>query len=46
MALLLGIDTGGTFTDAVIHDEDAPAPGGDYTEWPAAAAFERSKDPA
>ncbi|HET7409390.1 MAG TPA: hydantoinase/oxoprolinase N-terminal domain-containing protein, partial [Paracoccaceae bacterium] len=27
MALLLGIDTGGTYTDAVLHDEDAPAPG-------------------
>lgn len=27
MALLLGIDTGGTYTDAVLHDEDAPPPG-------------------
>lgn len=27
MAILLGIDTGGTYTDAVLHDEDAPAPG-------------------
>ncbi len=27
MARLLGIDTGGTFTDAVILDEDAPHPG-------------------
>lgn len=27
MALLLGIDTGGTYTDAVLYDEDAPAPG-------------------
>jgi N-methylhydantoinase A/oxoprolinase/acetone carboxylase beta subunit len=27
MAILLGIDTGGTYTDAVLYDEDAPAPG-------------------
>lgn len=27
MALLLGIDTGGTYTDAVLHDEEAPPPG-------------------
>ena len=27
MAILLGIDTGGTYTDAVLHDEGAPAPG-------------------
>lgn len=27
MALLLGIDTGGTYTDAVLHDEDAAPPG-------------------
>ena len=27
MAILLGIDTGGTYTDAVLHDEDAPPPG-------------------
>ncbi|MEM1300388.1 MAG: hydantoinase/oxoprolinase family protein [Pseudomonadota bacterium] len=27
MAILLGIDTGGTYTDAVLIDDDAPAPG-------------------
>ena len=27
MALLLGIDTGGTYTDAVLMDQAAPAPG-------------------
>lgn len=27
MAILLGIDTGGTYTDAVLYDEDAAAPG-------------------
>ena len=27
MAIFLGIDTGGTYTDAVLYDEDAPAPG-------------------
>ncbi|HLS18532.1 MAG TPA: hydantoinase/oxoprolinase N-terminal domain-containing protein, partial [Paracoccaceae bacterium] len=27
MALLLGIDTGGTYTDAVLHDEDVAPPG-------------------
>src|SRR5690625_5871392 len=27
MALLLGIDTGGTYTDAVLHDEDMAPPG-------------------
>ena len=27
MSILLGIDTGGTFTDAVLHDPAAPAPG-------------------
>ena len=27
MALLLGIDTGGTYTDAVLMDQSAPAPG-------------------
>ncbi len=27
MALLLGIDTGGTYTDAVLYDEDAAPPG-------------------
>ncbi len=27
MAILLGIDTGGTYTDAVLHDEEAPPPG-------------------
>ncbi len=27
MAILLGIDTGGTYTDAVLYDEEAAAPG-------------------
>ncbi|MEM7191206.1 MAG: hydantoinase/oxoprolinase N-terminal domain-containing protein, partial [Pseudomonadota bacterium] len=27
MALMLGIDTGGTYTDAVIYDDTAPPPG-------------------